>query len=321
MYAAALQKQANRLNIGTSISNTLKPDPKKPFHIEKSLLRRKDYQVPQHALSSLCIPVVKMPPTYGGNFQNNIAAVSILNSTSRNLVVVNCYSTQVDKGKSEEKPTQILFPKEVDLSKLTFGEQKAYKKGGKYISVMYNNNRFRIQTPPMRIPFGIRRMEDNQRVNYDLSLSFDDLNSPQMKEFYDLMVKYDETIMSRAVSSSWLDKKGNQELTPEIAKFSYKSSIKKMDKTPHQYPPLFNCRIQTDQMTGGPTLVVFQDKIKVPLESLTANSKIVSILELTSLWFVGNGFGSTWHIIQCKIVEKGAPRLEQLTEFSLRDTQ
>jgi len=315
MYAAALQKQATRLNIGTSISNTLKPDPKKPFHVE-SILRRKDYQLPQHALNSLRIPVVKMPPTYGGNFQNNISAVSILNSTSRNLVAVNCYSTQAE-GKGEEKAPQILFPKEVDLSKLTFSEQKPYKRGGKYVNVLYNSTRFRIQTPPMRIPFGIRKMEESQRINYDLAMSFDE-NSPQVKEFYDLMVKYDDIIMAQAIPGSWLEKKGNQPLTPEIARFSYKSNIKRLEKSP-QFPPLFRCRVQSDQISGAPSLVVFLDKTKVPVETLTPNSKIVSIIELTSLWFVGNGYGSAWSVIQCKVVEKGAPRVEQLKEFAMRD--
>ena len=106
-----------------------------------------------------------------------------------------------------------LFPREIDVSKITYTELKELgNKGGKSTNILYDGRKFIIQTPEMYIPYGINVWTDEKTgaKKYDLNLSFRDHESnPKIKSFFEKMKEIEQKVLEDAVTNSltWFKKK------------------------------------------------------------------------------------------------------------------
>ena len=91
--------------------------------------------------------------------------------------------------------SNIYRANQVDKSKFSFGDQTVNKYGGKSSRVKYDGSDFFIQTPRMRLPYGLGAYEDKdpntgevKKVKYSINMSFTVMSlmtmvSPQIKRF------------------------------------------------------------------------------------------------------------------------------------------
>ena len=81
-------------------------------------------------------------------------------------------------NKSSAMSGQILRANQVDFSKFSFSDPIVNKYGGKSARVRYDGKDFMIQTPRMRLPFGLGVYEEKDKsgsvikTKYSLDFSF-----------------------------------------------------------------------------------------------------------------------------------------------------
>lgn len=217
--------------------------------------------------------------------------------------------------------SNIYRANQVDKSKFSFGDQTVNKYGGKSSRVKYDGSDFFIQTPRMRLPYGLGAYEDKdpntgevKKVKYSINMSFagyelDDNGQPankKVRDLYDLMVDMKELLVQTACenSATWLGLDEANEgvanaLTRDTLYWSKDKNTKKVNK---KYPPTMKAKI--GYWDGRFTLNAFNEK-KEPVQDLKANlpkgTEVVCILKLLPVNFAGGKAGYSWQVYQMKI--------------------
>ena len=153
----------------------------------------------------------------------------------------------------------VVTTKQFNIDNVSYGEPKINKHGGKAVMISYYNDATSrnqpliVQTPKMKIPFGLQINEDpnNGKISsYQLSLSFGRMGDqyPKHQLFYDVVDSLEKKIISdasRTKSSDWLGKKNaSQELVETLFRPKVVYSI---DKATHErndkFPPTFKVKV------------------------------------------------------------------------------
>lgn len=217
--------------------------------------------------------------------------------------------------------SNIYRANQVDIKKFSFGDQTVNKYGGKSSRVKYEGSDFFLQTPRMRLPYGLGTYEDKdpntgeiKKVKYSINMSFagyelDEDGNPsnqKVRDLYELMVKMKELLVNQAIdnSQSWLGLDEANEgvanaLTRDILIWSKDKLTKKANK---KYAPTMKAKIGF--WDGRFTLNAF-DENKQPVEDLRTNlpkgTEVVCILKLQPVHFAGGKAGYSWQVYQMKI--------------------
>jgi hypothetical protein len=128
-----------------------------------------------------------------------------------------------------------------------------------------------------------------------------------MKQFYDMLVSFDERLINAGVENSlpWF-KMPNA--SREVIKAFYTSSIKislDRDGKPKPYPPTF--KVKLPKKKSGAFETEFYDAERRPYEGVTLEELLVKgasgvfLLQCTGLWFAGSKFGASWKAVQVKM--------------------
>lgn len=160
----------------------------------------------------------------------------------------------------------------------------------KFVSVFYNNHKFRIHSPKVRIPFGIKKFGNN----YVLQVSISDSNMKEMLYNVDEFLKQAGTDNSK----EWF------QTNKDVGKF--KSNIKQSGT----FPPLLSIKLPRDSL-GEYKFSVYDDK-KEKIEITNENIEevfekgtiIKPILECVGVWFKDNTYGISWKLFQAKVESK-----------------
>jgi hypothetical protein len=225
---------------------------------------------------------------------------------------------------------------EIDFSKVTFSEPKTNPHGGKGAAVYYDGEELLIQTPRMRLPFGLSRYEEEDKVTkqktgkvkYSIDFAFtgykdDPANGvkadPEVKEFYDFLQKMDQRVLKEAHQKyfQWLESPDQPELG--AVKFLLRPSVKfskdKVTKQPSdKYPPNLSCEVPMWK-TGLGTSFYLQGGSEIPQDQLQTNHKAAipdrsdakGILK-AKVTFNGSKFGFKWVPIQAKVYPRSTVR-------------
>ena len=225
---------------------------------------------------------------------------------------------------------------EIDFSKVTFSEPKTNPHGGKGAAVFYDGEELLIQTPRMRLPFGLSRFEEEDKVTkqktgkvkYSIDFAFtgykDDVANgvkadPEVKEFYEFMQKMDQRVLKEAHQKyfQWLESPEQPELG--AVKFLLRPSVKfskdKVTKQPSdKYPPNLSCEVPMWK-TGLGTAFYLQGGSEISQTDLQNNHKAVipdrsdakGILK-AKVTFNGSKFGFKWVPLQAKIYPRSTVR-------------
>lgn len=209
---------------------------------------------------------------------------------------------------------------DVDFSKFSFGDVAVNKYGGKSSRLRYDDGDFYVQTPKMRIPFGLGAYEERGpdgevvKTKYSLDLSLrgyelDDEGTaavPKVRQFYDMLVGLETLLAEETVKNceSWLGEAGIDASTAKfmnrpIVKWSRDRITKKITT---KYPPTFKAKVGfwDDRFT-----VQAYNADKEPVSDLVAEipkgTEAVALLKLTAVNFAGGKAGYSFAVHQIKL--------------------
>lgn len=203
----------------------------------------------------------------------------------------------------------IVLPRDVDLTKITYGTPRTLDNGGKVVYLALNNKPWIMQTPELTAPFGVSKWSPDARSpeKYTLELSFKGRETREsIKAFYNTMKALDKKLVSDAMqnSTAWLKKKFNNLdvvealFTPCVRSAKDKATGEFTDK----YPPTF--RVSLPFKDGKLACTVYNAKREeIDLDAVvTKGARVTAIVQCTGIWVAGGKFGCSWKALQLKVV-------------------
>ncbi|PRP75596.1 hypothetical protein PROFUN_15641 [Planoprotostelium fungivorum] len=200
----------------------------------------------------------------------------------------------------------VLFPENVEVDKIQFGEVEKNAKGGRFISLFYNRTRLRIQTPILRVPFDIGTNPESEGRKMNLALALDDIGSnEEVAKFLNVVQQIDQKVKDHLVNNSQ-----SLLMTPDPKKAQDKlSKYFSCIKESQEYSPLFKAAIPI--YDGEPATRVYLDsEVQGSVENVTKGSRVVAIVEPKSIYMIGPNVGLSWRVSQIRVVEKARSRDE-----------
>ena len=211
----------------------------------------------------------------------------------------------------------ITKPKNFNSGSLSFSEVKTNQYGGKSVYIRYNDDKFRVQTPEMNLPYGLNEdvITDDatgevKGHKYSVNLSFKgmDQDTPEgkkLQEFHRMLERVDDLVVKEGHKNAlpWLRQKG---ASKEVIKALYNSQIKvSRDKDTQEpdgrYPDTIKSKIvfwdgvfKTEVYNESRELVDLK-------ESLVKGTVGKALLECVGVWFAGGKFGVSWKVIQMRV--------------------
>jgi hypothetical protein len=211
----------------------------------------------------------------------------------------------------------VVLAKNVDVSKFKYSAPRTLENQSKSLYVNYEGSPLTIQTPLLRLPYGIGdwndknaddKSNDAKAKKYDLNFSFDGHESnPKIKELLDKMLEIEKKIIDDAFENrlTWLedDYDGIKSVVGKLFTPIVKYDKDKVTKKPTgKYPPTVKCKLPYD--TGIDTFrFVSQDMngdeidFKTIMRSLKG-AKARLIIQLSSIWIAGGRYGCIWKIVR-----------------------
>jgi len=198
----------------------------------------------------------------------------------------------------------VLFAKDIDVSKLEYSELRPLGEHAKIAYINYNGSPLLIQSPLMKLPYGLGKYDDGERCKYSLDFSFGG-DSSKVDVLKKKLEEIDSKVLDDSVTNSltWFKKKKQ---TREVSQALFTPAVKvaMADGEPtDKYPPTFKAKLHhyNDKFQ---VLCFDQDKQQVTpdLNSLVSKGQSVrAIVQLKGLWFAGSKFGISYEIKQLKL--------------------
>lgn len=209
----------------------------------------------------------------------------------------------------------------LDASKVTFGDIRMNKAGGKTVPIKYNGQNLQIRIPEDTYPMGINIKEGENGTTYTMSLALKGCD-PFAKEqagadaglhgkLYNFLLDMQDRLLSAAEanSSKWFGKSRNRSVLEELMKQFVSPSVEKVNGEwvpTGKYPPSF--RMKVPVYNGEVTMDVVNGEGK-PVEITTDNLAQVfpkrfraSLVVSPSVYVSGQGFGVTWRVSFARVV-------------------
>jgi hypothetical protein len=212
--------------------------------------------------------------------------------------------------------SNIILPKDFDNKNVGFSGVRMLDNGGKIIYMSYNNAPLIFQTPQMAVPFGLSKWDNDGKAvpKYTLDLSFKGMDkSASIAQFFDVLKQLDTRLVEEGFTnqSTWF--KGKKYNSKEIVEALYTPLVKyAKDKDTgditDKYPPTF--KVTVPFKDGKFACDVYDDtRNLVDITRIeTKGSKCTAIIQCMGLWFAGGKFGSSWRVIQMKVVPSATIR-------------
>lgn len=204
---------------------------------------------------------------------------------------------------------QILLPKQIDFSKITYGNVKLLASGGKIVPIYHNGKPLIIQTSEMSAPFGLSKYSmdnSNADVKYNIDGSFKDLDlNKSLRTFFDKFVEFDKLNIQAGLDNSleWFRKKlTNLEVVEALYTHMIKyPKDKETGEITDKYPPTFSFKLNTKD---GKITTKIYNKNREEIDILaipSKGSKITGILRCSGIWLAGGKFGCSWRVEQLRV--------------------
>lgn len=223
-----------------------------------------------------------------------------------------------------KQPVPVQKFEEINVDKFTYGPPVPNKlKTITMITMNYNGKRPKIQTPPMKSPFGFSALVDKKKANaepaFTVELSFDE--TERSKLFQAWVQQMDDRVMNdtKANSNAWMKR---ATLSDAIAKELFNPAVKpykEKNVVSDKWPPRIRFKIQKDRKTGKFSTKVFDhNRQPVDLDAMSLdeirgfgkNYKMKVIFEVGGVWAGAKGFGTTFRAHQIMLYP-----LQKLTGF------
>ena len=226
--------------------------------------------------------------------------------------------------------TGVYYPKEIDLTKLSYSELKQMGTGpARTCYINYNGGKLAIETPWLTSSFGIRQPAPEYRdegapPKYSIEFNLKGYRgeNTEVKELYDLLTRLQKKILtdSCTFSADWHKK---QKMSEDVAEALFTPIVKfAKDKNTGEptdmYPPTIKAKAQCwegewkCQAMRKETGEIVDGDLS---EHVSGRINGRAIIECTSLWFAGGKFGTTWNL---KMIEYESTSQAVPTNYAFR---
>lgn len=214
----------------------------------------------------------------------------------------------------------IITSANLDVSKVSFGDIRANKAGGKSVPIRYNGQNLQIRIPKTSYPMGINIKDTDNGTTYGLSLTLKGCDpfakdragaeAGELGSLYNFLLDMQEKLVQTAVISSkkWFGKDRTEAVIRDTMKQFLSPSVEKINGEwvpSGKYPPslrmkvpVYDGRVSMDVVdsTGKPVEVDTEN-----LSALFPKRVDASVVVAPSIYVTGTGFGVTWRVIYAKV--------------------
>lgn len=214
----------------------------------------------------------------------------------------------------------IISQSSLDASKVTFGDVRLNKAGGKSVPIKYNGQNLQIRLEKATYPMGVNIRETDNGTTYTMSLTLRGCDSYAKERagaetgstgvLYNFLLDLQNKLLGTATeqSTKWFGKSRSREVLADVMKQFVSPSVEKIDGQwvpTGKYPPSFKMKVPvydgrvTMDVTDhtGKALEVDVDNIAQVFPKRVEASIVVS----PSIYITGTGFGVTWRISYAKV--------------------
>ncbi len=219
------------------------------------------------------------------------------------------------KGMSEKKSRKetssmsavsVIESTQWDPNAISFSTLRKNKNGGKTVYIQTTQAKsksFFLQLPFMRSPYGLSAFTDDTsgRTSYSLDLSLDSENDDavalrkKLEAFDDLIV---ETVANNSVE--WLGKEFSADVLRQAL---YKPLVR---PGRDEYPSTIKLKVRLERDGSFEPECFNMKRESFPLDQIEKGQKVMTIVEVASMWFIDQKFGVTLRLRQalCEQSEK-----------------
>ncbi len=208
----------------------------------------------------------------------------------------------------------ITLAKEFDINNVSSSDIRTLDNGGKVAYMSYNGAPLILQTPTMSAPFGLSTWDNDGKgpLKYSLDLSFKGMDrNAGLQTFYNVLEAIDKKMIEDGLANaaSWFKgKKVSKDVLEALYTPLIRHAKDKNGDITDKYPPTF--KVTVPNKDGKPTCEVYDDKRELVdlLAMQTKGSRVTAIVQWMGLWFAGGKYGTTWKVLQMKVVPNATIR-------------
>jgi hypothetical protein len=214
----------------------------------------------------------------------------------------------------------IISVSNLDASKVSFGDIRMNKAGGKTVPIKYNGQSLQIRIPKSMYPMGINIRETENGSTYQMALTLKGCDpyaktkaGPEAGDLgclYNFLLDMQEKLLDvgTANSAKWFGKSRTREVLTDIMKQFLSPSVEKINGEwvpSGKYPPSFRMKVpvydgtvsmDVADSTGKPVMVDLENISQVFPKRVEA-----SVVVTPSVYVSGQGFGVTWRITHARV--------------------
>jgi hypothetical protein len=209
----------------------------------------------------------------------------------------------------------IVSVSNLDISKVTFGEIRQNKAGGKTVPIKYNGQSLMIRLPKVAYPMGVAVRESENGTNYTLMATLKGCD-PFVKEragadagelgsLYNFLIDITARLLETATtnSSKWFGKARSRDVLQDVMKQSISPSVEKVNGEwvpTGKYPPSLRMKVPVYDGRVAMDVVDSTGKaVDVNIENIQdifPKRVEASVVVTPSVYVSGQGFGVTWRV-------------------------
>jgi hypothetical protein len=214
----------------------------------------------------------------------------------------------------------IISSASIDVNKVTFGDIRMNKAGGKSVPIKYNGQSLQIRIPRMGYPMGIQIKDNENGTSYTISATLKgcdpyakEMAGPEVGEIgnlYNFLIQLQERLVKYATENSgkWFGKARKEDVIRDTMKAILNPSVEKVDgewRPTGKYPPSLRMKVPVYDGKVSMDVANYDGR---PIEVDTDNLSQVfpkrveaSLVVAPSIYVSGQGFGITWRITYARV--------------------
>ncbi|MAF41656.1 MAG: hypothetical protein CL859_07335 [Cyanobium sp. ARS6] len=192
---------------------------------------------------------------------------------------------------------------------LVYGDVKVSKSGLKTVDLKIQKEitvKFVLQTPRMRMPFGI------SAYGGDLKSSKLQLEFVEGSPFHTFCMGIDEANLKHAVKiqSALLETRNKK------AELIAEKQFKLVSESKGAYPPSLKVKVPYTNELVCSTIIVDEDHKRATVDDVPRRGEAIAIIEITGLWATASGWGATTRLAQLKFFPESDEEEEPALMFT-----
>lgn len=214
----------------------------------------------------------------------------------------------------------IITAANLDINKVSFGDIRLNKAGGKTVPIKYNGQNLQIRVPKTTYPMGVNIKETDNGMNYTLSATLRNCDpyakdratgeAGELGSLYNFLLDLQDKLLRTSVENSvkWFSKARKEDSLYDNMKMVLNPSVEKIDGTwvpSGKYPPSFRMKVP---VYNGEVSMDVSNQDGKPIEVTTDNLADIfpkrveaSIVVAPSVYVSGQAFGVTWRITYARV--------------------